>query len=40
VSESVVDQPTDNRSERSGSAPMASSTGEGARNSEEQAEPE
>lgn len=40
MSSSVVGQPTETRSERSASTPMACSTGEGSRDSEEQAEPE
>src|ERR1039458_7655710 len=40
TSAAVVDQPTDIRRDCSGSAPIASSTGEGSRTSDEQAEPE
>src|SRR5437899_286502 len=40
MSSSVVDHPTDTRSERSASTPMASSTGDGSSDSDEQALPE
>ncbi len=40
TSSSVVDQPTDNRRLRSASTPMAASTGDGSRDSDEQALPE
>ena len=40
TSASPVDQPTEQRSERSAAAPIAASTGEGSRVSEEHADPE
>src|ERR1039458_2872754 len=40
TSSSVVDHPTDRRSERSESTPMAASTGDGARDSDEHDDPE
>ena len=40
TSSSFVDHPTDSRNERSAGTPMASSTGEGSSDSDEQADPE
>ncbi len=40
MSASTVDHPTDNRSERSASTPMASNTGDGSSDSDEHDDPE